>query len=188
MGNNLDMLEPGDKWCLCAKRWEEANKEGVAPEMIKSSTNIKTLDIINNEKYVNMNLQESIRRILREEMKKESEWGNSKKKLSKEFKFKDFEESMNFVNKIAKITKVQNHHPNLEIGFNNVKVTISDHDEGGVSVKCHRLAKAIDELEENKLKMKEGVLTEKCWSGYTQKGMKTMFGKRYPNCVKIKKK
>jgi hypothetical protein len=31
-------------------------------------------------------------------------------------------------------------------------------------------------------------LTEKCWTGYTQKGMKTMFGKRYPNCVKIKKK
>jgi hypothetical protein len=49
MGNNLDMLEPGDKWCLCAKRWEEANKEGVAPEMIKSSTNIKTLDIINSD-------------------------------------------------------------------------------------------------------------------------------------------
>jgi hypothetical protein len=31
-------------------------------------------------------------------------------------------------------------------------------------------------------------LTEKCWSGYKQKGMKTMFGKRYPNCVKKKKK
>lgn len=30
-------------------------------------------------------------------------------------------------------------------------------------------------------------LTERCWKGYTQKGMKTMFGKRYPNCVKIKK-
>lgn len=29
-------------------------------------------------------------------------------------------------------------------------------------------------------------LTEKCWKGYTQKGMKTMFGKRYPNCVKKK--
>ena len=36
--------------------------------------------------------------------------------------------------------------------------------------------------------MKEGELTEKCWKGYTQKGMKTMFGKRYPNCVKKKKK
>jgi hypothetical protein len=30
----------------------------------------------------------------------------------------------------------------------------------------------------------ETELTEKCWEGYTQKGMKTMFGKRYPNCVK----
>ena len=38
-----------------------------------------------------------------------------------------------------------------------------------------------DELYENT------ELTERCWKGYTQKGMKTMFGKRYPNCVKIKK-
>lgn len=30
----------------------------------------------------------------------------------------------------------------------------------------------------------EAELTERCWKGYTQKGMKTMFGKRYPNCVK----
>jgi hypothetical protein len=36
----------------------------------------------------------------------------------------------------------------------------------------------------NQQEMKEGEITEKCWSGYTQKGMKTMFGKRYPNCVK----
>jgi hypothetical protein len=35
--------------------------------------------------------------------------------------------------------------------------------------------------------MKEGEITEKCWKGYTQKGMKTMFGKQYPNCVKKKK-
>ena len=31
-------------------------------------------------------------------------------------------------------------------------------------------------------------LLEKCWKGYEKKGMKTMFGKRYPNCVKKKKK
>ena len=30
-------------------------------------------------------------------------------------------------------------------------------------------------------------LDEKCWKGYEKKGMKTMFGKRYPNCVKKKK-
>ena len=30
----------------------------------------------------------------------------------------------------------------------------------------------------------EEEMTEACWKGYTKKGMKTMFGKRYPNCVK----
>mgnify|MGYP003347898749 CR=1 FL=1 len=39
-----------------------------------------------------------------------------------------------------------------------------------------------------KNEMREGELSEKCWPGYTQKGMKTMFGKRYPNCVKKTKK
>jgi len=37
-----------------------------------------------------------------------------------------------------------------------------------------------------KHEQKEAELTERCWKGYTQKGMKTMFGKRYPNCVKKK--
>jgi len=32
------------------------------------------------------------------------------------------------------------------------------------------------------------ILDEKCWKGYEKKGMKTMFGKRYPNCVKKTKK
>ena len=30
----------------------------------------------------------------------------------------------------------------------------------------------------------EEEMTEACWKGYTKKGMKTMFGKKYPNCVK----
>ena len=34
------------------------------------------------------------------------------------------------------------------------------------------------------MKKEEVELDEKCWKGYKKKGMKTMFGKRYPNCVK----
>ena len=41
--------------------------------------------------------------------------------------------------------------------------------------------------EEDTTDLFEGEITERGWKGYTQKGMKTMFGKRYPNCVKIKK-
>jgi hypothetical protein len=50
--------------------------------------------------------------------------------------------------------------------------------------------KEIDEdllQDSKKQEQNESELTERCWKGYTQKGMKTMFGKRYPNCVKIKK-
>lgn len=36
-------------------------------------------------------------------------------------------------------------------------------------------------------KLEEDTLNEKCWPGYTKKGMKTMFGKKYPNCVKNNK-
>jgi hypothetical protein len=44
-----------------------------------------------------------------------------------------------------------------------------------------------DLLSSKKEEQNESELTERCWKGYTQKGMKTMFGKRYPNCVKKKK-
>ena len=37
------------------------------------------------------------------------------------------------------------------------------------------------------IKLKD-ILVEKCWKGYEKKGMKKMFGKMYPNCVKKKKK
>ena len=42
------------------------------------------------------------------------------------------------------------------------------------------------EMKEQNLvdKILDDVLSEKCWPGYKKKGMKTMFGKRYPNCVK----
>jgi hypothetical protein len=57
-----------------------------------------------------------------------------------------------------------------------------------------RLKRSLDYIEKRKEaskaktqrlnKLEEDILTEKCWKGYTQKGMKTMFGKKYPNCVK----
>ena len=50
--------------------------------------------------------------------------------------------------------------------------------------KYNQILRSIELEESNKEEMTEEELTEKCWKGYTQKGMKTMFGKRYPNCVK----
>ena len=43
------------------------------------------------------------------------------------------------------------------------------------------------QMQNNSFEPEGEVLDEKCWKGYEKKGMKTMFGKRYPNCVKKKK-
>ena len=39
-------LEPGDNWCVCAGRWLEAEKRGMAPRLNLQSTHIRALEII----------------------------------------------------------------------------------------------------------------------------------------------
>lgn len=43
---NFPGLKPGDKWCLCVSRWQEALQAGVAPPILLASTHEKTLDYI----------------------------------------------------------------------------------------------------------------------------------------------
>lgn len=93
-----------------------------------------------------MNLQEHIRKALRETVNESKGWGDSKQKLERTFKFKDFNEAIDFVNKVAKIAETQNHHPDIEINYNKVKISITDHEKGGVSDKCHKLVKSIDDM------------------------------------------
>ena len=65
----------------------------------------------------------------------------------------------------------------------------------GALVKCRKVGAANwgnkTKKESFEPEAKEGItfqqFQEKCWKGYEKKGMKTMFGKRYPNCVKKKK-
>jgi len=98
-----------------------------------------------------MKLQEHIKKLLREMVNESKGWGNSKQKLEKTFKFKDFNDSIDFVNKVAKIAETQNHHPDIEIKYNKVKISITDHEKGGVSEKCHKLVKSVDDMGNEKL-------------------------------------
>jgi uncharacterized protein len=45
-------LVPGDKWCLCASRWVEAYKAGVAPKLVLEASHEKTLDYVPLEELV----------------------------------------------------------------------------------------------------------------------------------------
>ena len=42
-------LKPGDRWCLCALRWEEARRAGAAPRVVLESTHIGTLEFVDEE-------------------------------------------------------------------------------------------------------------------------------------------
>ncbi|MBK1646258.1 hypothetical protein CKO25_16720 [Thiocapsa imhoffii] len=39
-------LKPGDQWCLCAARWQEAFEAGVAPRVVMRATHARALDIV----------------------------------------------------------------------------------------------------------------------------------------------
>ncbi len=43
---NFPGLQPGDSWCLCAARWLEAEKNGMAPRVHLQRTHIKALEIV----------------------------------------------------------------------------------------------------------------------------------------------
>lgn len=56
-----------------------------------------------------------------------------RKHISKEFKFRDFHRTMAFVNALAFIAHQEDHHPDLEAGYNYCVVRYSTHDVGGLS-------------------------------------------------------
>jgi uncharacterized protein (DUF2237 family) len=43
---NFPGLKPGDRWCLCASRWQEALDAGVAPPVVLASTHASALEYI----------------------------------------------------------------------------------------------------------------------------------------------
>ena len=52
---NFSGLKPGDRWCLCASRWAEAEQEGKAPLVVGAATNREALTIVpeyNIRKYL----------------------------------------------------------------------------------------------------------------------------------------
>lgn len=71
---------------------------------------------------------------------------NGHLQISKQFKFKDFKDSLDFVNKVGQIAQQQNHHPNLYIIYNKVKVVIFTHVIFGLHENDFIIAAKLDEL------------------------------------------
>lgn len=66
--------------------------------------------------------------------------------ISKEFRFKDFKEALDFVNRVGVIAEEQGHHPNLYIIYNKVKVILYTHVIRGLHENDFIMAAKIDGL------------------------------------------
>ena len=66
--------------------------------------------------------------------------------LSKEFSFKNFSESQNFVNKVGAIAEEENHHPDILFGWGYCKVKIFTHAIKGLAESDFILAAKIDKI------------------------------------------
>ena len=66
--------------------------------------------------------------------------------LRREFRFVDFYRTMSFVNALAHIANIEDHHPDLEVGYNYCRVRYNTHSVGGLSDNDFICAAKIDQL------------------------------------------
>ena len=68
------------------------------------------------------------------------------KRIQRAYQFKDFYRTMSFVNAVAHIANRQDHHPDLEVGYNYCRIAYSTHAIGGLSQNDFICAAKIDQL------------------------------------------
>jgi 4a-hydroxytetrahydrobiopterin dehydratase len=71
-------------------------------------------------------------------------WKRQANKLTKDFAFSSFRDSIVFVNRIASVADSHNHHPDIDVRYSTVTVTVTTHDAGGITHKDLDLAEQID--------------------------------------------
>ena len=73
-------------------------------------------------------------------------WQTLSGKLIKSFVFKDFKESLSFINAVGKISENLNHHPKIINEYNKVNLELWTHDKNEITDLDHKLAAEIDDL------------------------------------------
>src|ERR1700689_3455712 len=77
-----------------------------------------------------------------------SEWtlAEDARLIRREFSFRDFYRTMSFVNALAHVANLEDHHPDLEVGYNYCRITYSTHAIGGLSQNDFICAAKIDRI------------------------------------------
>lgn len=74
------------------------------------------------------------------------EWHRRGKTITRTFDFKDFPAAIRFVNTVARLAEKAWHHPDIDIRWNKVTLTLTTHDAGGLTSRDFSLAKQFDRI------------------------------------------
>ena len=83
---------------------------------------------------------------IKEWLKKLPEWDHDKKQIERTFEFDDFSQAIEFVNGVAEIAEEDDHHPEIDIRYNKVRIGLSTHAEGGLTEMDFEVAEKIGTL------------------------------------------
>ncbi|MFY8217247.1 MAG: 4a-hydroxytetrahydrobiopterin dehydratase [Chthoniobacterales bacterium] len=72
------------------------------------------------------------------------EWELQGRDIMRVYEFKNFGESIEFVNTVAALAEAANHHPDIDIRWNKVRVKLSTHSKGGLTQLDFDLAEKLD--------------------------------------------
>ncbi|HEY6472008.1 MAG TPA: 4a-hydroxytetrahydrobiopterin dehydratase [Acidimicrobiales bacterium] len=73
-------------------------------------------------------------------------WTRQGDELTALVKLHDFAASLEFVNAVGAAAEAANHHPDIDIRYNKVRLTLTTHDSGGITLLDLALADVIDRL------------------------------------------
>lgn len=73
-------------------------------------------------------------------------WSFKDGMISKTYEHASFPEAIVFVNAVAHLAELLNHHPDVDIRYSNITVALVTHDAGGITVKDVTLAKQIEAI------------------------------------------
>jgi 4a-hydroxytetrahydrobiopterin dehydratase len=73
-----------------------------------------------------------------------SGWSRHADAIRREVRLRDFAAAIAFVNRVASLAEAANHHPDIDIRWNRVILTLSTHSQGGVTEADVALAREID--------------------------------------------
>jgi len=71
-------------------------------------------------------------------------WARAGRAIARTYRFEDFRGALAFVNRVAALAERQQHHPDIDIRYNEVTLSVWTHDAGGLTERDFRLAAAID--------------------------------------------